>query len=270
MPVAISSEDAEVNAAIRLDVTAASSEDIGSGTIAIGGAGVAGIAGTLILNTVYSGTDAHIGNNAIINRSVVGETVNVAAASDTNLITVGGNAGGAGAAAVGGSVDINIVKKQVDAYIGSSAEVYTSRDVIVSANSLERSAAAIFAGRGAGAAAVNGLANIHVIDNRTNAFIDQGAIVDSDGNVKVAAEDDTEVKAIELMGSGAGAAAVGGGIDVTTITNKTSAYIADNATVNARGNAGFMDINTGRLIGDSSVTFLYPFRHGHLPQDMHW
>lgn len=248
---------ATVSAAKELEVRAESLEDMNTNTVAIGGAGAAGIAGTLILNTVYSGTEAKIEDNAFINsEDNRGETVKVDAVSDTNIITVGGNAGGAGAAAAGGTADINIIKKQITASVGKNARVYASKDIRVSADSLERSAAGIFAGRGAGGAAVNGLANIHVIDNDTRAFIDTGALVDSDGNILISAQDDAQVKAVQVMGGGAGGAAVGGSIDVTTITSRTKAYIEDNAVIHARGNADDMDVFTGRLNKELSVGFL--------------
>ena len=93
--------------------------------------------------------------------------------------------------------------------------------------------------------------------NTTEAFIGAAqddnnktaATVDSDGNVKLSATDDTLIVSISAVGNGAGAAGVGFNVGANVIANKTSAYVSDNSDVKARGNnANGVDVYNLSLI----------------------
>jgi hypothetical protein len=81
---------------------------------------------------------------------------------------------------------------------------------------------------------------------QVNAYIGTGAVVDSEGNVKLSAADDTLLISVVAVGNGAGALAMGAAVNVNTISSQTRAYIASGATVRARGNADGISVYTGQ------------------------
>ena len=221
------------------------------------GAGAAAVNGVVAVSIVSSDTNAYIGNGALINQDAAYDTsaqsVHVLASSDSYVVAVGGSGGGAGAAAVGGVINVVTFSKSTNAFIGNSAYVSAWKDIVVSAESSELLVGVSVSIFGAGAAAVSGDIGTIVFSNTTAAYIDANAVVDSDGNVKISACDDTLVVAVVAVGNGAGAAAVGGTINVNVLSNTTLSYISDNATVNARGNAAGIEVYTGGLGSASTL-----------------
>src|SRR5262249_28061946 len=109
---------------------------------------------------------------------------------------------------------------------------------------------------GAGAAAVAGSVGVPTVNNHTWAYVGSSATVNAGGNVRVAARDDTGVTLVAGAAAlGLGGVGVGGSVAVTTITKETLAYVADNATVNARGNNP-----TGVAALDGTVAANFPTR----------
>lgn len=221
------------------------------------GGGAAGVGGSAAVNVVTSNTSAYIGD-ADINQEATTSTersVEVKADSNSNLIAVSGSGGGAGAAAVGGVLNVNTLAKNTKAFIGEGAAVKADKNVIVSAVSAQNIVAAGISIQGAGAAAVGGAATVNVVANTTEAFIGSArddntktaAVVDSDGNVVVAAADDTLVVAVAGSGTGAGAAAVGGAVGANVISSQTRAYVGDNTAINASGNAAGASVDAGTV-----------------------
>jgi len=262
-------DGAKVDADGLIAVDAGTSENVYDVGIAISGAGAAAVNGALMVNVVSSDTDAFIGAAAINRAGVYSsdeQAVSVTADSSTNIGTLAGSGGGAGAAAVGGVFTTNVLEKDTKAYISSGADVAAQKAVNVNASSVENVVSTGLSIRGAGAAAVGASASVNVITNETQAAIGDdlnddndtlGATVDSDGNLDLSATDDTLLIAVSAVGNGAGAAAVGVNVQANIISNKTRAFVADNSTVNARGNSlATMSILTGTV--DTAITSTLP------------
>jgi filamentous hemagglutinin family protein len=248
---------AKVDADRNLSVKAETGETVVNLGVTGYGGGAAGVGGSAAVNVVTSTTSAYIGD-ADINQDATTSTersVEIKADSNSNLIAVAGSGGGAGAAAVGGVLNVNTLAKSTKAFIGEGASVEADKNVIVSSQSAQNIVSAGISIQGAGAAAVGGAATVNVVANTTEAFIGSArddntktaAVVDSDGNVVVAAADDTLVVAVAGSGTGAGAAAVGGAVGANVISSQTRAYVGDNTAINARGNAAGASVDAGTV-----------------------
>lgn len=240
-------DGAQVDAKRDLTVDAGTRDDVYNVAITGSGAGAADVSGTLAVNVVTSDTAAYVGD-AEINQHLSGaegQSVSVNASSSTTLVTAAGSGGGAGAASVGGIATTNVLGKTTKAYFADGADVRASKAISTAAASKENIISGAISIRGAGAAAVSGAVSANVVDNTTEAFIGSGAVVDSDGNAKLEALDDTLIVSASAVGNGAGAAAVGGNAAANVISSRTKAYVEDHATVNARGNADGMAVLDG-------------------------
>ncbi len=251
-------DGAHVDAGRTLDVNAETRESVLNIGVSAAGGGAAGVSGSVAINVISSETVAAIGA-AQINQSVAGSgnrSVLVRAQSDSELITVAGSGGGGGAAAVGGVLNVNTLSKNTSAHIGEAASVDADLDVRVAADSQQQIIGAGISVQGSGAASVGGAAAVNVIDNNTQAFIGSAqddatktaAHIDSNGNVAISAADDTLLMGVSASATGSGIAAVGGAVGVNVVTSETLAYLGDNSSVNARGNA----VN-GATVYDGSI-----------------
>ena len=247
---------AYTNAGGNTIIEANTSDNVFTAGITGSGAAAAGVNGVAKVTVIRTQTKAYIGNGAVINAdsgyATSAQSVYVLANGHTYIVTAGASGGGAAAAAVGGAANIGVLTKDTQAFIGESAKVYARQNIVVSAESTQLLVAVTASIFGAGAAAVSGDVGTFTFANTTKAFIDRWALVDSEGNVKVSADDDSLLISVVGVGNGAGVAAVGAVVSVNTIVSKTMAYIADGATVNARGNADGIDVYTGEL-GDASA-----------------
>ena len=159
---------------------------------------------------------------------------------------MGGSGGGSAIAAVGGVVNIGVFNKQIKAFIGKNAAVNAQKDFVVSAESSQLLVGVAISIFGSGFASASGDVGTFNFNNITEAYIGTGAVVDSEGNVKLSAADDTLLISVVAVGNGAGALAMGAAVNVNTISSQTRAYIASGATVRARGNADGISVYTGQ------------------------
>ncbi len=253
-------DGASVDAGGLIDVDADTSENVYNVGVTGSGAGAAAVDGAIVVNVVSSDTDAFIGD-AEINQNIVGDEVSVTANSSSNIATMAGSGGGAGAASVGGVLGTNVLEKDTKAYISSGAEVDANNSISVKAASVENLISGGVSIRGAGAAAVSAVVSANVAANKTQAAIGDdlndnfdilGATVNSNGNIDLSATDDTLIVAVSAVGNGAGAAGVGVNVGANVISNQTRAFVADNSTINARGDsASTMAVYTGTVDVDN-------------------
>jgi hypothetical protein len=248
--------NAVTNAGLNTKVEAKTADNIFTAGIAGSGAGAAAVNGVAQVKVVRTESWAYIANDALVNQDIAFRTplqsVFVTADGSTYIVSAGCSGGGAGAAAVGGVINIGVFTKNTQAFIGERARVAAQKDIVVAAESSQLLVGVSVAVFGAGAAAVSGVAGTFTFINTTEAYIGSNAVVDSDGNVKVSAADDSLLISVTAVGTGAGAAAVAGAISVNVIASVTRAYIAENATVNARGNSVGISVYTGGL-GDAGM-----------------
>ncbi|MEX8518634.1 MAG: leukotoxin LktA family filamentous adhesin [Leptothrix sp. (in: b-proteobacteria)] len=254
---------AAVSAHHTMTVAAETGDDVYNVGVTGCGAGAAGVCGSTVVNVVTSETAAHIGA-ANVNQDTTttsGRSVDVKATSTSNLFTAAGSGAAAvGGVAVGGVLNVNTLQKNTTAYIAAGSNVTADQDVVVAAQSSQNIIGAALSIQGSGAAAVGGAASVNVVHNTTEAYIganrdatDKTALttVNSDGNVVVAAGDDTLLVGVSATGTGAGGDAVNGAIAAYILSSQTYAYVGDNASVNARGNASGISVDNG-LIGSTA------------------
>ncbi|MCK9258828.1 MAG: leukotoxin LktA family filamentous adhesin [Azoarcus sp.] len=245
-----------------LGVTATNKDDVE--TISATGAAAGSAAITLAgdVNVITTNTTAEIAKDAQINQNTgadPGQSVLVAAGNDHYQMGIAGSASGAGAVGIGAAADVLVAKHTTIAKVGDSADVRARKDVSVIASGNEE-ILSIAAGLGVGGTVgVAGSTSVLSMTNVTSAATGTGSVVDADGNVRIAATDDTETDVVDgTLAVGLGAAGVGGAVGVTRIEKDTTAGVGVGATVNARGNdtAGMQALSGNDLTDRDAITGL--------------
>ena len=229
-------------------VTATNQDDIEVFTLSFAGATV-GVAVSAGVNVVDTNTLAHIDAGAQVNTDAAGansgQNVHIAAASDFYHLAVAGTIA-VGVVGVAPAVDVTVLSGTTKAYIGSSADINAQNDITVSAYGSEETLTVAF-GIAAGVVGIGGAVNVITIDNTTQAYIGTSADVSAGGDILVFAGDDTEVTVISGAIAG-GLVGVGASVGVMSIDKVTEAYIADNATVDAKGSgSGIPGVLSGSI-----------------------
>ncbi|WP_158271824.1 LEPR-XLL domain-containing protein, partial [Methylosinus sporium] len=139
---------------------------------------------------------------------------------------------------IGAGADAGYVKRRLEAYIGAGATAKGGDNVIVNAQGdmTVTSVSAAVAGASTGAGGLT--TGVSVLDLAGKAHIDAGAVVRSDGNVLVSAEDDTTLDQVSgnIAAAGTGAGGIAAGVGYVKKT--TEAYIAAGASVTALAKSG--------------------------------
>ena len=163
-------------------------------------------------------TKAHVDANVTV---AVGRSAGVAvsATDTTSIFALSGTVGVGGTAGVGAGVDVEVVTKDTEAWIGKDVDITVTGDVTVDATSSE-DAISISAGgelrRHGRRVSVN--AAVSVFDITTQAFVADGtsagdrAKITADGSVRVAADETLTLDVIGGNISGGGTAAVGAAV----------------------------------------------------------
>ncbi|NMY52176.1 leukotoxin LktA family filamentous adhesin [Pseudomonas sp. WS 5011] len=210
--------------------------------LAGGGAGTVAVNGSFTSN-VLQGTER---------AAIEGSTLNVgaldlsAAIGDRTIWSLAGAFGGAGTTAVGIADTNNIILSKRLAEVIDSDLTVGGPLTLASGGSSNIRSVAVGAG-GAGTAAVGGSVAINVIEGEERAEIN-GSTVRA-GSVKVqAARGDADVKTLAGNAQGAGTAAVGAAIAVSTINQKRIARIVDSSLLLGAGNALVKAATDGNIL----------------------
>ena len=232
---ALINDGAILDVAGNIDVLADTDEILTTVSAAGVVGGVASIGGSVLVTTVDTVTQARLGNGVQIGKDVNGAAGNlsVLATNDTSLTAVAGQVGIGGTVGLGGASNTILFGKTTNTLIGASSDIDVTGDVTLSATTLDDINAVTISGGGAGVAAVFLMAGVNVIDNTTQAIIDDGAIISAGNNVLVDAVHDTDLTSIVGAASIGGTVGLGGGAGVSTFTSTTSARIDDGARVTA-------------------------------------
>lgn len=245
--------------------------DVIVGSITAGG--TAAVGGSIFSNVNVSTVDAGIKNGAQVgsDSSRVGY-VNVNANSEQIYKSMMAIVGGAGTAAVKGSINSNIIVNETNAYVGNGVNIFADRLNVAAADSMDTEALNV-AVSAAGSAAVGGAVFTNVLANKVNSTVGKDGTdgqksgnINTTGDVNVSANDDQNFQGNVLVTSAAGAAGVGAvaianvmasevnaGIENTTVTsNNGSVTISANNSFNG----DHKDQNTGlqSLIDNGSVS----------------
>ena len=212
------------------------------------GGGDAAVTGSVIVDVFSITTQAWIADNAQINQSgplgTSAQTIDVEATDTTHLINVAGAlALSEGSAAVGVSIIVDVIDKDVGAWIGKTAHVSSGGDMSVSASSTENLFELAVAGGASEGAAVTGSILVVVLNeagtHSTTAFIDDGAVVHAGGKVAVSASDSADLTLSSgNVAVGGGSAGVGASVVVLVRNGTVDAAVHQNAHVDADGGNG--------------------------------
>ena len=202
-------------------------------------------------------TTAHIGKDAQINtgnQNTAGsaQSVLVAAASDYSHLGLSGALAVSGGAAIAPAGNIESTHMKTIASIGENADVAAKQDVAVQANATEDSLLITASGSASGSGGGNGSVAVFALNNQTHAFIGAGADVDAGGNVVVSASDVTDLDAIAGAAAFSGGAGVSISLAVNVIHKDTQAFIANDASVDAKANS--TDVLVLSDVGTSALT----------------
>ncbi|MCI0581666.1 MAG: FG-GAP-like repeat-containing protein, partial [Chloroflexi bacterium] len=245
-----------------LAVTAVSRDDVESLTVGFGASSLAAVGLSGSAAVLASQTSASIDDNAKVNEDQTGtgagQSVLVAAGSDSSHMGIAGVAALAGLVSVGPAAGLTSVDNTTEAAIEDGAVVNARHgvDVLAAAREDVLSIAGGFSAAPV-AAALAGSLPVISIDSRTHAVVN--GTVNTDGNVLVSARDDTDADVIAgAAGLGRGAG-LGVSAGLTVIGKDTRAGIGGSAVVDARG----LTAPTLRAFnGEMGATFLTEDVHG--------
>ena len=218
-------------------VTAYSDETMDSITMTGAGGGSAGVAGNVPIMSVGSTTEAHVTSSTI---NTTGDLRVIADSElrigDGPLTLFAGAIAAGGAAGVGASVVVVLVKPITKAHISNSV-TDASGTTEVRADSLETLTTISVAGGFGGYVGVGGALIVSSTETTTQAYIDGPSVVNA---VLGGGAQDVVVHAIDsaVLNENAGSAAAGivgvaASINVLTLKNATVAYIGSGASVAA-------------------------------------
>ncbi len=232
-------DNATINAN-ALDIEAKSDADINALVVAVSGSGTVAANGSISLNWIRKDIKAHISGGANVTTT---QNVNLLAWDISDIRSISGQISGSGTVAVGGAVSYNEIANKISAYIDGSTTTVSSLSGTITITALSESEIFnISAGvAGSGVASVAGSVSVNLIANDIVSSI-SGSTVTAEDNLYLLADSFDKITAIVGTISGAGAVGVGGAVVVNELSNTTKAFIADDATVVARGNGGAITI----------------------------
>lgn len=219
----------ELNLANELLVNSVSRAAIRTVGVAGGVSSSVAVSGSFAFSYITNTTEA-----ALFDSDLQAPKASVLAQEEAEIAAISGAAAGAGKAAVGGAVTVNLITDTTRGYLEGGRYQVTDQ---LSVQGLNKSMINTLgaAGTGSGTAAISGSAVTSVINNLTEGRID--AVLTADqiykgfqitaGQLEVRAEDQSQINAVAGQVAGSGTAAVGGGATVNEITSQTKALIND-------------------------------------------
>ncbi len=261
-------ENARVDVADQLNLSARSDEAIKLINFAGGVAGKVGVGGVVAVNVVTSTAKAEIKDGAQINKAGQPanstQTIALQADGDSKVLSIVAGLGG-GLVGVGASVVVNTLNKQVVAETGA-ADLQAKDDILLKAKGETDVKSLGFALSG-GAVAVSGLVHVNTIANEYSAQLGGTALAEDSINIEAIGKvfhSNTSISA------GFGLVAVGGMASVNSLENITRARVKENARVTALGKGqGVQVTDTSKRIQKDKTQQIYAFKQGGDSNDQH-
>ncbi|MDI9420620.1 MAG: hypothetical protein QM451_00090 [Bacillota bacterium] len=250
--------DSEVRSRGDITVSATTSENILSIAAAGSASAYAAISGAVTVSSLTNRTHAFIGDRAQVTAD---RSLSLSALDSTKYTTIaGGVALAVTGGGVGGSVAVNVINKDTQAFIGRDADVNAKGGALAIHAISEEDLLDVVASGGIGLfAGAAGAVAVNSVNSNTYAFIKDGARINQDTagttasqHVDLLAKND--LKLLSIAGTLAGGAVgVSGGVDVVTIKNNTAAYVEDGVNIKARGAFG-IEAQSGQDIESYAVS----------------
>ncbi|HET7128249.1 MAG TPA: hypothetical protein VFJ93_04150, partial [Gaiellaceae bacterium] len=256
-------------------VTANNSDNIGAFGISLGFSGTAAVNLAGVVNVENIHTSAHVGDGALINcvdlscsANVAspnpGQSVRVAAGSQYYELEIAASLAIGGEAGVAVPITVRVLNLDTYGYVGNGAKVRAAGDISISANGRE-TIVGVTAGAGGGTVGVAGtvsvtIANVHTYactgtpTTPAYACATGGATLLADGNVVVAANDDSQLVLITVAVAG-GLVGVGLAVGVASLTKETEAYLGAGSFVVAKGQGGTLGFVPSGAFDNGSQTY---------------
>ena len=247
-------EGAEVNAGGDTLITARTNEEVNSGALSAGGAGIASVQGVVMAQVVRSKTRAYIADNASINQAnndSLEQDVGILALSNTSLLSVSGSGGGA-LVGVGISGDAVVLDKETRAYIGDEAEIASGGDITIDAES-EADIIQIALSINGGLVGVTGAAGIIVGKSETSAKIGSDSVLLGGDSIRLQSHEDIEVHSIVVAGAG-GVVGGSGGFGVYNLKGASRAVVGEGVSIDALGLGDGLQVLSGEVDSITSST----------------
>ncbi|MHC4507326.1 MAG: FG-GAP-like repeat-containing protein, partial [Planctomycetota bacterium] len=217
------------------------------------------LAASITLNTMDSHTRATISDGALVmalNPATTQTiTVEVRADHQTHVQGAAGAFADASTVGIGAAANLAFLDKSVQAAVDTGARVNARHLVVIEATSDDEIDYVSSGGAGPVDINIAGSGSLSALTSLTQALVGERAVVDTPGNVVLAADSDTEID------THAGATTIGNtlgfGASVSAIfhADTTEVLVSPEAQVKARGLLGTTDVRTGeRDIGGDDVT----------------
>lgn len=246
-------DNAKVNAADATTLSATASEDLTTFAIAGAASGSVSVGGAAVVNVINTDTRAYLGDGAELNKaaSLVSQSASLLAQDTTSLFDVVAGAAAGGSVGVGASVDVAVITKSTQAYVGQGAWAETAGNLLVqSAAAEDFRSIAIGLGVG-GSAGAAGSVSVYSLTGTTLAYLDNNATLRVRGNALISADDQSVMDLISGSASAGGSGAIGAAAGVTLFDKTTRASIGDSADVEVLGNgASGIQAATGDIAVD--------------------
>ena len=246
----------------------------------IGGGGTVGVGVTLNALVVHNNAQAWIGGGANT-RVSAGADINVRASSDktTKNFLLAGAAGGT--VAVGGNIAVLLVGAEADSETNAQTNSQDHGDVAAASDDRTQgirlgdtispdNSSGDYQATGFDFAELNSAIDdnnsahgrlgstfdaktSNLSRNKTQAFIENGAIVRAGDDLIIEAEDSSETVFVAATAGGSGVATVGATVGVLLVNNTAEAYIDDNAIVNVEDDL-LVRSRTSELVGSGALS----------------
>lgn len=230
-------DNAKVNAATATTLSATASEDLTTFAIAGAASGSVSVGGAAVVNVLNTDTRAYLGDGAQLNKaaSLVNQSASLSAQDTTTLFDVVVGAAAGGSVGVGASVDVAVITKSTQAYVGEGAWAETAGNLLVQSTAHEDfRSIAIGLGIG-GSAGAAGSVSVYSLTGNTLGYIDNNATLRVRGSALISADDQSVMDLISGSASAGGSGAIGAAAGVTVFDKTTHASIGDSADVEVLG-----------------------------------
>lgn len=208
----------------NLDVIAKNETQLNQILGAIAGSGTASVGIDAGVNVLKSNVLANITNNSVVN---IATNTNVGASNIENLQTVSALGAASGVAAVGGAVDVNVLKSKAEAKVENSTVNNTS--LALSASNGTNVKSVDVAATASGTASVGAIVTLNKLSNIAEAYLDN--VLTSEGktlsNIYIDTASTADINSVAVDVAGSGVAAVGGYSLTNIVKNTANSYIKD-------------------------------------------
>jgi Domain of unknown function (DUF4347) len=209
---------------------------------ATGGSAAVGL--SLAVNDLDNGIYAYIDNSKV---TATNNQISLSANSTADIESASVGGSGAGTAAVGGSVSINIIDTATKAYVANNSILNAGQLISITAN--DNSDISSIAGQVSvgGTAGIGASVSTNYISNVVNAYISGSQVTSVNNGLNIQAAISPTVENITVGGAAAGTFAFGGSVTVNYINTQTLAYISNNSTIKTLQNVNIFASNDASI-----------------------